>query len=231
MKLLGNNRLLALLALVIFAIGGYLLYQSQQTPELKVNGADVQTLQISQESPKFREGDTSQDGHWHADGTFHAQPHETETPAVPVETGTPLRSPGAEVRRVPSSQRPVSDSSLPPAVKLDPETQARVDALYKQADALSKEASVWSNRLYAESQEHLKEIAENKAEIAKAREMLSDPSLDKATYKAFQDALDVRVRATNAEAIRLNDLYIQNWDRREEAMRLRTEARRLQGLE
>ena len=110
-------------------------------------------------------------------------------------------------------------------------TYKKVDALYKQADALSEEAGVWSDKLYAESQELQKEFAADKAEIAKRREMRRDPTVDEETLKAFDEALDARVRATNAKAVQITNMSIQNDERRDEAMRLRAEARRLLGFE
>ena len=75
MKLLQNNWIFTPLAVVFFGIGGYLLYQSQQTP------------QTPKETTKVSEDDTSQDGHWHGD-EWHSTPHETyEVPngAIPPQ--------------------------------------------------------------------------------------------------------------------------------------------------
>ena len=96
-------------------------------------------------------------------------------------------------------------------------------------DRVSAESTMWANKLAAESQELQKAYEAITAEMKKRRQMRRDPNVDQETYKAFDEALDARVRAANAEAIRLTDRYLENRERRSEAIRLRTEARALEG--
>ena len=127
MKLLQNNWIFTLLALMIFVIGGYLLYQSQQSPELNVKGGDVKTPQTPQETPKVPGGDTSQGGHFHDDGTFHAQTHEAKAlPAVPAVQNT--APPGA----ITTPDFPVVDP------KEDP-----VEAAYKRLEYIKNNPYAW----------------------------------------------------------------------------------------
>ena len=230
-QLLDDNRIFsALVCVLVFIAGGLLYLQSvkqksrravQRTQEIVTQR---QTPQTGEVAPQSAPG-----GHYHPDGTYHVGPHEVERPpSATGETGTPRGvetgvSAGTAIPPASEASATASES------KLDPQTQLKVDKLYAEAERLSAEADTWSSKLYAESQELQKRIAAEKAEIAKARAMLSDPNVNKAIYKAFQDALDAKVRATNDETIRLNDLYIQNRERRAEAIRLRGEARALEG--
>ena len=232
--MLNKNVWIPILILVLVAIGFGLFYRQKvanQEPVKVSKPVDVSKPEVSEGSPVTE----TPEGHFHADGTFHAQPHADATADVAGENpgggGAADRSGAVSPGGGSASQRvPRSDESVPPAVRLDPETQARVDALYKQADALSAEARVWNDKLYAESQNLHKLIETLRAENQKRREMGDDPNVDEATYRAFDAALDAKMRAQNAEVVRLNDLYIQNVERLEESMRLRDESKRLQGI-
>ncbi|MDE0423982.1 MAG: hypothetical protein OXN25_03820 [Candidatus Poribacteria bacterium] len=219
---------LPILIVLLIAIGIGVWHGQRVANQAPIKVYKPVEVEKTEVPPKVDE--TVQGGHFHEDGTFHAEPHELtpgsqgtaeleEVSVTPFET--PTVSPG----------QPTPSSETVASVALDPETQARVDALLEEAETLSAEASIWSNKLYAESQELQKEIKANKTEIAKSREMRRDPNVDKETYNAFDAALDAKLRATGAEANRINDLYIQNRKRRDEYIRLISEARRLQGLE
>ena len=221
----------ALALVVIIGISGVLYLNHVKTETQRdIANMEVETpkRETSPASPSGTPDPATQGGHWHADGTYHPDPH-----AEAVESGTPTRSKPATTSVEKQTVLPVQPFAPPETepVKLDPETQARVDALYEQADTLSKEADMWSNKLYAESHAFHKENEAIRAETEKEREMLRDPNVDKETLKAFQEALDARARAVNAEGIRRHNLYIQNRSRREEVMRLIREARQLQGIE
>ena len=86
-------------------------------------------------------------------------------------------------------------------------------------------------KLYAEREAFLKENEAIKAENARFREVLSDPSVDEETLNAFDEALDARLRAANAEAIRRSDRHREYIELTDEAMRLFKEVRRLQGIQ
>ena len=222
---------LSVFLIAIVMVGLYVLQtRSPEKAPIKV----YKTTEVEKSTqPQAPVGDASQGGHFHEDGTWHPgshADHEAHSRGTSTQPASPDAPTETSVTHAEGGQGSTAEG-VPTPVKLNPETQKKVDALYKQADALSEEAGIWSDKLYAEREAFLKEQEALKAEIAKAREMRRDPNVDKETYNAFQDALDARWRAQHAEFIRRNDLYIQNRERREEAMRLRTEARKLQGLE
>ena len=221
---------LSVFLIAIVMVGLYVLQTRTEKVPIKI----YKTTEVEKPTqPQAPVGDTSQGGHFHEDSTWHAGPHadpeahSRDASTQPAFPDAPTETSGTHAE---GDQGSTAEGVQIP-VKLDPETQKKVDALIKQADALSEEAGVWSDKLYAESQGLLKEVEAIRAENAKRREMGRDPTVDEATYKAFDEALDARVRAQNAEAIRLNDLHIQTVGLWKEAMRLRTEARKLQGLE
>ena len=220
-----------ILSVLVIAMGyGLFSGHKVRTPEPVKVYKPVEVQQPATPKPP-PPGETAESGHWHGD-VWHTQPHAADTPSAPVESEAPRRtgvSPGAPAV---SKDVPPHVSTTPEAASgrtLDRQTQLKIDKLYAEVDRLSAESTMWSNKLYAESQQLQKEIAANKAEIAKAREMLSDPNVDKATYNAFQDALDARLNATNAKAQAINDRYLENRERHEEYMRLIKEARALGG--
>ena len=232
-RLLSNNRLFAGIVCFLVFIAAGLLYLNHVKSQARRDIQRTQEIVEEWNARRNPQTQTEAGGHSHPDGTFHAGPHESHAPpTAPVETDAPRRvavSPGAPAV---SKDVPPHVSTTPEAASgrtLDPQTQLKIDTLYAEVDRLSAESTVWSNKLYAESQELLKENEAIKAEINKRREMRRDPSVDKETYKAFDAALDARVRAANAEARRLNDLYLENRERHEEYMRLIKEARALGG--
>ena len=215
--------------IVIVMVGLYVLQTRPEKAPIKIYKA----VEVEKPKAEVPVGDTSQGGHFHEDGTWHAGPHadpEVYSRGTSTQPAPPDAPTETSVTHAEGGQGSTAEGVQTP-VKLDPETQKKVDALYKQADALSEESTVWSNKLYAESQENRKKRDALRVEKEKAREMRRDPNVDKATYTAFQDAVDAKTRALKSETIRLNDLYIQNRDRHEEYMRLIKEARRLQGIE
>ena len=85
MKLLKQNGMFTAFAVVMLAIGSYLLWTTTQPPE--------EPVATAAKTPKPPPGDTAQGGHLHAD-EWHATPYEThETlpaqPISPVETYQP----------------------------------------------------------------------------------------------------------------------------------------------
>lgn len=134
MKLLRNNWIFTVLAVVIFGIGGYLLYESQQTPDLNGNDAPVETPETPTPPAKAPVGETSQGGHFHADGTWHEGPHEAHTPAegtTPEVQGAPGGAQqGVEVSPHPGHLSPTAEGSEPvtpvaekPAYIYDPDKE------------------------------------------------------------------------------------------------------------
>ena len=233
--MLNKNVWIPILILVLVAIGFGLFYRQKvanQEPVKVSKPVDVSKPEVSEGSPVTE----TPEGHFHADGTFHAQPHADATADVAGENpgggGAADRSGAVSPGGGSASQRvPRSDESVPPvSVKLDPETQARVDALYKQSDALAEEASVWNDKLYAEREAFLKGQEALKAENQKLRQMRKDPNVDEATYRAFDAALDAKMRAQHAVFLRRDAQHKQNVERWDESMRLIDEARRLQGI-
>ncbi len=79
-----RNRLFigALVFFVLMVVSGtlYLRHNERQGQiELERTQERLKQWEAQQkQTPKVPEGDTSQDGHFHADGTFHVGPHETE---------------------------------------------------------------------------------------------------------------------------------------------------------
>ena len=235
-QLLNDNRIFSAIVCVLVFIAGGLVYlqvvKSQTRRDIQSTQERIKPLQTPQPQTQTAPG-----GHYHPDGTYHVGSHEAHSPAAGVETDAPLRGGTGVSPSVPGGSMPGSPATPhlrqapEPASRrtLDPQTQLKVDKLYAEAERLSAESTMWSNKLYAESQELQKEIAANKDEIEKRRQLRRDPNVDKATYNAFDEALDARLNATNAKAIRLNALYIENRERRAEAIRLRAEARSLGG--
>ncbi|MCY3740168.1 MAG: hypothetical protein OXH00_04025 [Candidatus Poribacteria bacterium] len=75
---------LSVFIVAICAVGLYLL-ATQPPKEPIVIYKPVEPIEKPTEQPtaEVPEGDTSQGGHFHADGTWHAEPHEAEVPPVP----------------------------------------------------------------------------------------------------------------------------------------------------
>lgn len=221
------------LTVFIVAIVGVGLYYLQTRSPEKDPIMIIKPVEVEKPKAEVNEGDTSQGGHFHEDGTWHpgthADPeaHSRDASTQPASPDAPTETSGTHAEGGHGS----TAEGIQTPVKLDPETEKKVDALYKQADALSEEAGIWSDKLYAESQKFQKENEEVKVEAERISKIISDPSVDQQTVKALIDALDAKARAANAEAIRLNDLHIQTVGLWKEAMRLRAEARRLQGIE
>ena len=75
---------------------------------------------------------TPQDGHFHTDGTFHAEPHEREVQEIlPTESESELIhpvSPAAEI----SEENPDEQAAYHPHDELSPEEHQRVHAELKQ---------------------------------------------------------------------------------------------------
>ena len=174
-RLLSQNRIFIVLVLVLVFVASGLLYLNTVKRQAD---RDLQRTQERLNAPKPPPpGETAESGHWHGD-VWHVEPHETEVPE---------RDDSAESASVPATtiapsavapSQPLIPSQTVPSVKLDPETQARVDALLEEAEALSAEADEWSNKLYfVDTAAILKEAAELKAEIAKRREMRRDPNI------------------------------------------------------
>ena len=158
---------------VIVGVGLYLL--TSQTPKEKiVIYKPVEPLPKTTEAPKAKApvGDTSQ-GHFHADGTFHAEPHE-----APVQPTAPNGNPDVVTETL-----PLSFPELP-STALSPEDQAVVDAMYKrlaQEDpelyADSKAIDDAYEELFAEQQKiHNDMLSDNAdwAEIRAARRKLKE---------------------------------------------------------
>lgn len=238
-QLLSDNRIFSALVCVLVFIAGGLLYLQVVKSQARRDIQSTQKIVEQRYTPQTGETapQTTTGGHYHADGTYHVGSHEAHSPSADVQTEASRRvdtevAPGTPRVFTPRNPATPHLSGTPETAstrKLDPQTQLKVNKLYADAERLSAEAGMWSNQLYAESQELLKENEAIKAEIEKRRQMRRDPNVDKATYKAFDEALDARVRAATAEAIRLNDRYIENRERRAEAMRLRAESRALGG--
>ena len=96
--LFSNRLFIGALAFFVLIVGGGLLYlqhvKRQTAEELVRTQERIQAL-TEKQSPTAEEpvGDTSQGGHFHEDGTFHAQPH--------ADTG------------IPKGQKPIPPSQLP----------------------------------------------------------------------------------------------------------------------
>ena len=93
-----NRLFIGALAIFIFCVGGSLLYMQHVTQQGEKELAETQA-RVAQWNEKQKpitaevpEGDTSQGGHVHADGTFHAEPHET-----PVESPSSVAKPAGDV--------------------------------------------------------------------------------------------------------------------------------------
>ena len=80
--LFSNRLFIGALAIFIFCVGGSLLYMQHVTQKGEKERAETQA-RVAQWNEKQKpitaevpEGDTSQGGHFHEDGTFHAEPHD-----------------------------------------------------------------------------------------------------------------------------------------------------------
>ena len=238
-QLLSDNRIFSASVCVIVFIAGGLLYLQVVKRQARHDVQRTQDIIEQHSNPQTGEVDPqpAPGGHYHPDGTYHVGPHEAETPpTVTGETEAPRRvepgvSPSAPGVLTPGTPHLTPVPEAASKRTLDPQTQLKVDKLYAEAERLSAEADMSSNKLYAESQELQKKLRAFKAENASIHTMPRNTPEEKQALKAFRDALDKKMRALNAETIRLNDLYIQNGERRDEAMRLRAEARALGGTQ
>ncbi|MXV76409.1 hypothetical protein F4Z99_19325 [Candidatus Poribacteria bacterium] len=94
--LFSNRLFIGALAFFIFCVGGSLLYQQhveKQTAEdlarREERIKEWNEKENQQPTAEFNEGDTSQGGHVHANGTWHEGPHEAEVVSeVPAEVNT-----------------------------------------------------------------------------------------------------------------------------------------------
>ena len=135
LKALFSNRLfIGALAFFVLCVAGSLLYQQhverQSARELVETQERIKVLTGKPKSKPTAEvsvGDTSQGGHFHDDGTFHAQPHETPTPAVPDASETPAAAAG-ELKPRPGSFLEKYLSQFSPA-----EAKRAMSAWYGQA--------------------------------------------------------------------------------------------------
>ena len=86
-----SNRLfIGALAFFIFCVGGSLLYQQHVERQVEKQLAESILKPKIPPKPKVRTPvlDTSQGGHFHADGTWHADPHAPSDEVVPVDPVT-----------------------------------------------------------------------------------------------------------------------------------------------
>ena len=107
LKALFHNRLfMGALAFFVLCVGGSLLYQQHvrhQDGEKLAETQDRVEQWNERQNPttEVKTGDTSQGGHFHADGTWHGEPHaEVDHPVLP-----PLQE-----QETPKFVKPVSDS-------------------------------------------------------------------------------------------------------------------------
>ena len=235
-QLLSDNRLFgAIVCIIVFIAGGLLYLQFAQ----RQTARDVQhTQELLQQRDNPQTGETAPqteaDGHFHADGTWHDERHEVETSDASLSTDTPQSAPTA-VPRVPEVSRP-STSTIPTSSettdtaekrKLDPQTQLKVDQLYTDADLLSEESDIWSKKLYAEMQDIHRGYEELKSEHNSLWEHRD--TMDKQEYDVLRKAWREKSHAAMARSVALRQAYRENRERRDEAMRLRAEARALGG--
>ena len=96
--ILKNRLFIGALAIFIFCVGGSLLYMRHVTQKGEKELAETQT-HVEQWNERQKEQPTAeapvveppeQGGHFHEDGTFHAEPHALVTESSPTETETPI---------------------------------------------------------------------------------------------------------------------------------------------
>ena len=124
LKDLFSNRLfIGALAFFVLCVGGSLLYYQHVSKQTTADVARTSERinELTSKPPTTAEvpvGDTSQ-GHFHADGTFHGEPHTPQTPPdVSVKSGTPTSTdapPGASLEQFSETQTPPEKST-----QLDP---------------------------------------------------------------------------------------------------------------
>ena len=93
-RLLSDTRPFAAIVCVLVCVGGGLVYltivKQQTAPDVKVTRERLQQPSSEIQTPltEVPVGDTSQGGHFHEDGTWHAEPHETDAAAQPQHVGS-----------------------------------------------------------------------------------------------------------------------------------------------
>ena len=195
LKDLFSNRLFigALAFFVLMIVGGTLyLRHIQRQDQIALERTQEQLKQWKaqqKQTPKVPEGDTSQGGHFHSDGTWHDQPH--ETPAVTPEAAFESLS-DAELAEIPEDM-PEPDVPLPADLsdikvvnrwteKYTAEWQKYVHALNPRMERLSAEIDQMTAelppenapefaaakaRLLAKKQEHHNLAVEKNARVHK----------------------------------------------------------------
>ncbi len=165
--------LIAIVAVSVY----YLQTRPPKDPILIVNPVEFEKQQPQPRETEAPVGDTSQGGHFHEDGTWHAEPHaEEDRPVLP-----PLQAP-----ETPEFVRPVSDTQyvtiadkvaasadVPQRPELEAMSDDELNELmlksYEKAESLSPEVSKrmdeWAN-VHAELTRHAKTRAETDAILA-----------------------------------------------------------------
>lgn len=104
-QLLSNNRIFGgLVCLLVFIAAGMIYLQSVKRPA---------SLDLPRTKPEGQIQPAPGGGHFHSDGTYHAEPHEPQSPSVsttPVETSDSLPETSEQVPRV--SKAPLADPSI-----------------------------------------------------------------------------------------------------------------------
>ena len=145
LKGLFSNRLfISALAFFVLCVGGNLLYlqhvkqqsarEFAKTQERLKQWNERREAQSTAETPPVT--DTLQGGHFHADGTFHAEPHEIEMPEIlPTESESELIPPvatEAAVWEAKPAEVPTKQVPYHPHDDLSPEEHQRVHAELKR---------------------------------------------------------------------------------------------------
>ena len=106
---LKRHWLLILFVIAVLSISGYFFYQSQQVADLNIPGATGETPVSPPAQPpaKAPADDTAQGGHFHEDGTFHAQPH--DTPSTTQTQKDTTAAPTPPTAQTPTETTPPDD--------------------------------------------------------------------------------------------------------------------------
>ena len=215
-RVLSKNRIFgAVVCVLVFIAAGLLYIQSakrkvaRDVPPLRETAKPQQPPQTGAQPPG-----TAQGGHWHADGTYHAEPH--------VEGGTPGTSATAETATTPSQKRGEPPQTTEPQATSEatgvsqqlPKTQVKDPKTGYTPEQAAAVAAIHAkyNAEAAPYESALLEIEAKHEALRKEFKVYTQEVMalsDKRSLSRSEKARRRELRKLTAEATRLQNQYIK----------------------